>query len=141
MIGLALFFLTQETRSLGTIVDVVFAVKTFPSGWTATDISTLKKKAMLPSYCHRAHRNAYLLEALADSFILAWTCFARIHGEVAVLSCVTRPTEAGVVSRTRFVLAHGAVGAGVGVAGRLFDGALQARVTLRTDASDGRRRD
>ena len=74
--------------------------------------------------------------ALAGSLVLARVALAGVDGDVAAVAGVARLAEAGVVSDSGLVLAHGAVGARVGLAVGLLNLAVDAGVALLTFAPD-----
>ena len=76
-----------------------------------------------------------LLKCFTDGTVGTGVGGAWIDSGLAIVPSVARPAEAGEVTRSRFVAAHGAIGARVGVAVRVLDQALEAGVSVGAVAS------
>ena len=71
----------------------------------------------------------------AGGFVLAWVGLAWVDGDIALVASEAVLAEAGKVASAGLVLAHGAIRAGVVLAVRLFDLAVDAGVAFFTFAS------
>jgi hypothetical protein len=71
----------------------------------------------------------------AGGFVLAWVGLAWVDGNIALVTGEAVLAEARKVASAGLVLAHGAIRARVVLAVRLFDLAVDARVTFFTFAS------
>ena len=72
---------------------------------------------------------------LAGSIIKARARFTRVNGHIAIFSSVTRFAEACVISNSRLISAHSAIGARVVITIRFLFLALKSTETLEAVTS------
>lgn len=106
---------TQQTRILSAVINVSFAMESFPSGQTFTLVTALLQSSTAGSVGARISVGG-----------------TRINGDITVFPCVTTAAETGIILVARFILAHSTGGAGIFATITGLFLAIDARITGRT---------